>query len=293
MPHTAPITAADQSVRAVRAERQVRVRARPSRERVLERRSGELLLARYQRTRERADRDALVAQYLPLARSLAARYRHTGESFDDLSQVAAIGLLKAIDRYDPRWQTAFSTFALPTILGELRQHLRDHTWMVHVPRGARELSRRLGTATDELTGRIGRPPSVAELAGHLGVGEEEVIDARAARAARSPRSLEEPTSEGSEPATLGSLVSGGDGGIERAEDAVLVEAHLAALPSSARVLLRLRFQLDLRQRDIGALLGISQMQVSRRIRRSLERLQAAATEEPGGTAAGQLSAGEH
>jgi RNA polymerase sigma-B factor len=260
---------------------------------VLERRAGELRLGRYQRTRDRAEREALVEQYMPLARSLAARYRHTGESFDDLSQVASIGLLKAIDRYDPRRQTAFSTFAVPTILGELRRHLRDHTWMVHVPRGVQELSRRLGTATDELTGRIGRPPIVAELACHLGVGEEEVLDARAALAAHSPRSLDEPISEESEPVTLGDLLSGGDGGMERAEDAVLVEHYLGQLAPRDRELLRLRFRQDLRQREIGALLGVSQMHVSRLIRQSLERLQAAATEEAAAAAAGQLSDGDH
>jgi RNA polymerase sigma-B factor len=275
------------------AERPVGVRARPSREPVLERRAGELRLGRYQRTRDRAEREALVEQYMPLARSLAARYRHTGESFDDLSQVASIGLLKAIDRYDPRRQTAFSTFAVPTILGELRRHLRDHTWMVHVPRGVQELSRRLGTATDELTGRIGRPPIVAELACHLGVGEEEVLDARAALAAHSPRSLDEPISEESEPVTLGDLLSGGDGGMERAEDAVLVEHYLGQLAPRDRELLRLRFRQDLRQREIGALLGVSRMHVSRLIRQWLERLQAAATEEAAAAAAGQLSDGDH
>jgi RNA polymerase sigma-B factor len=263
------------------AERQIRVLARPSRERGLERRAGELRLARYQRTREPADRDALVELYMPLARSLAARYRHTGESFDDLSQVASLGLLKAIDRYDPCRQSAFASFAVPTILGELRRHLRDHTWMVHVPRGVQELSQRLRTATEELTGRIGRPPIVAELARHLRVGEEEVLDARAALAAHSPRSLDEPISDNSEPepATLGDLVSGGDGGMELAEGAVLVEHYLAQLPPRNREVLRLRFEEDLKQREIAALLGISQMHVSRLIRQSLERLQAAAADE--------------
>jgi RNA polymerase sigma-B factor len=162
----------------------------------------------------------------------------------------------------------------------VRRHLRDHTWMVHVPRGVQELSRRPGTATDELTGRFGRPPIVAGLARHLGVGEEAVLDARAALAAHSPRSLDEPISEDSQPATLGDLLSGG-GGMERAEHAVLVEHYLAQLPPRDRALPRLRFQQDLRQREIGALLGISQMHVSRLIRRSLGRLQAAATEEAG------------
>ena len=142
---------------------------------------------------------------------------------------------------------------MPTILGELRRHLRDHTWMVHVPRGVQELSLRLGTATDELAARIGCPPIVAELARHLGVGEEEVLDARAALAAHSPRSLDEPISEDCQPATLGDVVSGGDGGMERAEDAGLVEHYLAQLLPRNRELLRLRFQQDLKQREIGAL----------------------------------------
>ena len=142
-----------------------------------------------------------------------------------------------------------------------------------------ELSQRLRTATDELTGRLGRPPIVAELARHLGVGEEEVLDARAALAAHSPPSLDEPISDDSEPVTLGDLLSGGDGGIERAEHAVLVEHYLAQLPSCDRQVLRLRFQQDLTQREIGALLGVSQIARSRLIRHWLKRLQPAATEE--------------
>src|SRR3954469_13661316 len=150
---------------------------------------GELRLAPSQRTREPTEREVLFERFLPLARSLAARYRHTSESFDDLVQVASLGLLKAIDRYDPGRGHAFSSFAVPTILGELRRHMRDHTWSIHVPRELQELSQRIGPAPAQLSTTLGRPPTVSELADHIGVTEELVLDARQATAAYSPASL--------------------------------------------------------------------------------------------------------
>src|SRR3954463_11580390 len=135
----------------------------------IQRRAGELRLARFSRTRDENERDVLFARYLPLARSLAARYRHTSEPFDDLLQVASIGLLKALERYDPERGYAFSSFAVPTILGELRRHLRDLTWSVPVPRALQALGQRLTPATDELASVLGRPPAVAALPAPLGV----------------------------------------------------------------------------------------------------------------------------
>jgi RNA polymerase sigma-B factor len=244
-----------------------------------QRRTGELRLARFHRSRNATERDALIERYLPLARSLAARYRHTSEPFDDLLQVASIGLLKAIERYDPARGTAFSSFAVPTILGELRRHLRDHTWSIHVPRDLQELGQRLAPATEELSLELGRAPTVAEIAARLGTTEEAVLDAREAVAAHSPASLDEPVKSDDTSATLADLLGGDDHAMVHAEDALLIDHYLAHLPARSRQVLRLRFQADLKQREIGAILGVSQMHVSRLIRQSLEQLQAIVAEE--------------
>jgi len=244
----------------------------------IERRAWELRLARYQRTREPSEREVLLERFLPLARSLAARYRHTSESFDDLVQVASLGLLKAIDRYDSGRGHAFSSFAVPTILGELRRHMRDHTWSIHVPRELQELGQRIGPATDELSTTLGRPPTVSELADHIGVTEEQVLDARQATAAYSPASLDHPVGEDDEPALVDRLGSE-DRALSAVEDSVLLDHYLAHLPARSREVLRLRFENDLKQREIGAILGISQMHVSRLIRQSLQHIQAVVAAE--------------
>src|SRR3954454_16644767 len=253
-------------------------------DRRIHRRAGELRLARFSRSRTGTERDALIERYLPLARSLAARYRHTSEPFDDLLQVASIGLLKAIERYDPGRGTAFSSFAVPTILGELRRHLRDHTWSIHVPRDLQELGQRLAPATEELALELGRPPTVAEIAERLDASAEAVLDAREAVAAHSPASLDEPVKGDDAAGTLADLLGGDDHAIDRAEDALLIDHYLAHLPARSRQVLRLRFQQDLKQREIGAILGVSQMHVSRLIRQSLEQLQAVAADERSRTA---------
>jgi RNA polymerase sigma-B factor len=245
----------------------------------IQRRAGELRLAQFHRSRDSAERDALIQRYLPLARSLAARYRHTSEPFDDLLQVASIGLLKAIERYNPDRGTAFSSFAVPTILGELRRHLRDHTWSIHVPRDLQELGQRLAPATEALSLELGRPPTVTEIAARLGTTEEQVMDAREAVAAHSPASLDEPVKGDDSTATLADLLGSDDRAIERADDALLLDHYLTRLPARSREVLRLRFQEDLKQREIGAILGVSQMHVSRLIRQSLEQLQTIAADE--------------
>src|SRR4051812_20309379 len=221
-------------------------------DRRIHRRAGELRLARFSRSRTGTERDALFERYLPLARSLAARYRHTSEPFDDLLQVASIGLLKALERFDPQRGYAFSSFAVPTILGELRRHLRDHTWSVHVPRDLQELGQRLTPVADELSGELGRPPTIAEIAARLGVGEEEVLDAREAVAAHSPASLDERVSGEEQSATLGDLLGGEDEALGTAEDAILLDQYLSHLPPRSREVLRLHFEDDLKQREIGA-----------------------------------------
>jgi RNA polymerase sigma-B factor len=251
---------------------------RPSRLELVERQQGELRLARYARSRNPAERDELVRRYMPLARSAAARYRHTSESFEDLLQVAALGLLKAIDRYDPSRGFAFSSFAVPTILGELRRHLRDHTWSVRVPRPLQELTQRLRSATDALAVELGREPTISELANRLGVTEEEVLDGRQVMAAQTPASLDEPTNQADDFAPLVELLGSEDSALAAADDAIVVEDLLRRLPARSREVLRLRFEKGLKQREIGELVGLSQMHVSRTIRDSLAQLRAMAAQ---------------
>jgi RNA polymerase sigma-B factor len=237
-------------------------------------RAVEVVFARYRRTHDSTDREALVRRYLPLAGALATRYRHTSEPFDDLRQVASMGLLKAIDRYDPGRGTAFTSFAVPTILGELRRHFRDTTWMVRVPRELQELSARLDGVTAELERELGRAPTADEVAQRLGATSERVIEAREAAGAHWATSLDAPLTSTDGGASLAELVGAEDDALDAVDDAVTLELLAAdTLDDREREILRLRFEEDLRQTDIGERLGISQMHVSRLIRRALERLQ--------------------
>jgi RNA polymerase sigma-B factor len=225
---------------------------------------------------DRSARAALVERYLPLARRLAHRYRHTGEPTEDLVQVACIGLVKAIDRYDPSRASAFSTYAVPTILGELRRHFRDHTWAIHVPRDLQELSLRVDRVTQELAGMSHRPPTIAEIARAVGVSEEDVLEAREAGCAYRATSLQRRVGGGddNDRPTLGDVLPQPDDGLDRAEDRAVLDRLLRRVTERDREALRLRFEEDLTQAEIGERLGISQMQVSRILRRALARLRA-------------------
>jgi RNA polymerase sigma-B factor len=238
-----------------------------------------LLLARYAREHSPADRERLAARFEPLARSLAIRFIHTSEPLDDLLQVARLALLKAIDRFEPERGTAFSSLAVPTITGELRRHLRDHSWPIHVPRELQELTQKLGAATPKLVGRLGRQPTTAELAEALGTDIETVLEARAAARAHSPDSLDRPLTEEADGGVMGDLVAGDRDDIGQAETRAVAQHYLARLPHRNRAVLLLRYHEDLKQREIGELLGISQMHVSRLIRQSLEMLRGIAAEE--------------
>jgi RNA polymerase sigma-B factor len=239
----------------------------------------QLLLARYARDRKRADREQLAARFEPLARSMAMRFAHTSEPLDDLLQVARLALIKAIDRFDPERGTAFSSLAVPTILGELRRHLRDHSWPVHVPRELQELTQKLGVATAKLVSRLGHQPTTAELAEELGSDVETVLEARGAARAHSPDSLDRPVVDEADGAVVADLVPAHDDGIRDAETRAMTRHYLSRLPHRNRAVLLLRFHEDLKQREIGELLGISQMHVSRLIRQSLEMLRGLAAEE--------------
>ena len=212
-----------------------------------------------------------MERYLPLARHLARRYPAGGEH-EDLMQVASMGLLKAIDRFDPSRGIAFSSFAVPTILGELRRYFRDYGWSVRPPRDVQELTGKLASATDRLTARLRRTPTADELAEECGVSVEQVLEAHAAITAHHPVALDRPHNGEDDAKPAGGLGTE-DPGMAEVEDTLAFESLLAVLPERERLILHLRFHEGWRQREIGEHLGISQMHVSRLIRQSLTTLQ--------------------
>lgn len=224
--------------------------------------------------RRAAVRDELVTAYLPLVRHLASRYRDRGEPYEDLVQVGTIGLIAAVDRFDPSRGTELSTFATPTILGEIRRHFRDHAWAMRVPRGLQELSTRVSRASDELTAELHRAPTVREIADALGVGTDDVLAALEARHAYALDSLAPADDGGGEEAAPWGEIEPAFAEIEERETLLPL---LAALPSRQQQILRMRFVDGLSQTAIAEALGISQMHVSRLLARSLAELRAGMT----------------
>ncbi len=237
------------------------------------------LLVRYHRDRDPAARNALVSRFVPLARQLARRYQHTGEPLDDLVQVASLGLLKAIDRFDPTRGTAFSSFAVPTILGELKRNFRDRGWSVRVPRDLQELAINVERVSDELLNQSGRSPTVDEIAKHLGISGEQVLEAREAKGAYRAISLDQPRDDDDDE-SIAHNIGAEDPGFRLTEDAATLEKLMTVLSDRERHVLQLRFTDDLKQSEIGAEIGVSQMQVSRIIRQAVSRLQEEAGQLP-------------
>jgi RNA polymerase sigma-B factor len=224
----------------------------------------------------RAERDAIVVRYLPLARHLAAQYTRGGEPFDDVFQVACIGLVKAVDRFDAGRGVAFSSYATPTIVGEIKRHYRDRTWAIHVPRDLLELALRVERASDQLAAERGRPATVADVARRLNVREDEVRRARDVSLARWTVSTDQRRGTGDEDATIADGIGAAEPGFEAAEHRATLQTLMRCLSARDREVMRLRFAEDLTQDEIGSVMHISQMQVSRVLRTSLERLQAVA-----------------
>jgi RNA polymerase sigma-B factor len=237
------------------------------------------LLERYHRNGDPAAREALVERFLPLARQLARRYQRGGEPLDDLVQVASLGLLKAIDRFEPDRPTAFSSFAVPTILGELKRHFRDRGWSVRVPRDLQEMTVRVDRTSEELSRELGRAPTPLEIAEHIGITTEQVLEAREAAGAYRAISLDRPRDEDDEDTGAAEWMGIDDPGFSLAEDSATVERLMAVLTDREREVLRLRFDEDLTQSEIGARVGVSQMHVSRLIRQAIARLRAAADDQ--------------
>lgn len=231
-----------------------------------------MLIERYRETGDRQVLDGLTADLLPWLRQLARRFSGRGIDDDDLIQVASLGLVKALDRFDPARGIRFATFAEPTISGEIKRHFRDRGWAVRTPRDLQELSIQLTRAIDFLTGDLGRSPKVSEISAYLGVGEEAVLDAMHVGAAYTADSLDLPTDDdGPQPPVLSTY----DSGYDTSEQRVALGTAFELLSPRDRLIMHMRFFEDLTQADIAGRLDISQMQVSRVIRASLARLRSA------------------
>jgi RNA polymerase sigma-B factor len=239
------------------------------------------LLRRYAREGSPVVREELAERFMPLARRLAARYAGGAEPFDDLVQVASVGLVKAIDRFDPERGTAFSTFAVPTILGELKRHFRDRGWSVHVPRDVQERILKVERATAELPSKLGRTPTVQDIAKRIEATDEEVLEAMHASQGHHAVSLDAASSlaDGDEPAPLGDRIGEEDQSFETVEYGAAIAPVLNEISERDREVLHLRFVDDLTQSEIAQRVGVSQMHVSRILRATVERLREQVPEE--------------
>ena len=224
------------------------------------------LLIRYHRHGDQSAREELVQRLLPLARRMARRYRRSDEPLDDLVQVATLGLIKAIDRFDPARETAFSSYAVPTMLGELKRYFRDNGWAVHVPRGMQERVMQVDNCVKDMSRKLGRSPSAQQVAETLDLTIEQVLEAMEAASAYDAVSLE----------SYAESIGSEDERFELVEYGATIAPTLQALPPRDRIVLHLRFVEDLTQAEIAERVGVSQMHVSRLIRRALERLRTVA-----------------
>jgi RNA polymerase sigma-B factor len=233
-----------------------------------------ILFARWQHDGDEAARNELVERHLALARKLAGRYAHTQEPFDDLFQVSCIGLIKAVDRFDADRGVAFSSYAVPTILGELKRHFRDKGYALHLPRGLQELVLKVQKATGELTSRTGSSPSADEIARHLSLDLEHVLEALETIVANRAASLDEPIDREvcAESVSRHDTVGADEEGYGFIETSTSLSAAAKRLPELDRRVLALRFHGHLKQREIAEQIGVSQMQVSRILRRTTDQL---------------------
>jgi RNA polymerase sigma-B factor len=226
------------------------------------------LLVAYHRDGDQDARERALVELMPLVRALASRYAGRGEPMEDLVQVGSIGLIKAVDRFDVDRGVEFASYAVPTIVGEIRRHFRDKAWAMHVPRRLKELSLRLSRVLDQLTTELGRSPTIAELAEAAGVDEEDAIDAIDSMNAYSTRSLQAPLDDRSDD-SLAERLGTDESGYAEVEDGTLVASGLDALDERERRIVEMRFFDEMTQSQIASEIGISQMHVSRLLRKSL------------------------
>jgi RNA polymerase sigma-B factor len=244
----------------------------------------EVLIERWQKLSDERAREELVRRFMPIARKLARRFQGAWEIFDDLAQVAGIGLVKAIDRFDIERGVTFQSYAVPTILGELKRYLRDSGWAIHVPRSLQERALKVEQAQRQLATQSGRTPTFNELAEYLEISIEDVLEAAEATSAHHAISFETPREDGSDDGqstTLGETLSTTDEGFDLVDLSVSIGRAAAALTERERQVLALRFVADETQAEIAEEIGLSQMQVSRIIRQALGRMETLMREEPG------------
>ena len=239
------------------------------------------LWERFARDHDPAIREELVRRNMAFAKRLALRYRGASESFDDLLQVASLGLVNAIDRFDPSRGTPFAAFASPTILGELKRHFRDRVWTVRVPRGLHDRMAEVDKAISALTVELQRSPSVGEIAAKLDVDPNEVLEVLEANHNRRPLSLDRPVGGEDDESPASEWVGDEDQGYELIDDKLALEGALPQLDDRERLILRLRFVEDMTQSQIADQIGHSQMHVSRILRRTLERIREQVAEQNG------------
>ena len=232
------------------------------------------LLRRYHVDGDRSAREQLIARHLPLVRSLARRYAGRGEALEDIEQVGAIGLIKAIDRFDLERQVSLATYATPNVVGEIKRHFRDKGWAIRVPRSLQELNAKMSGAIDDLTASLGHSPSVAEIAASLGTTNEEVLEALEVGTAYTALSLDAGPAGGDDDSDPMETIGGEDAEFDRSEDRATLGPALARLPERERQILKMRFEEGLPQTQIAERVGLSQMHVSRLIRRSLATMRA-------------------
>jgi RNA polymerase sigma-B factor len=237
------------------------------------------LLVRYHRFDDGRAREELVKSFLPLARQLARRYYRGREPLDDLVQVASLGLVKAVDRFDLERTTSFTSYAVPVILGELRRHFRDTGWALHVPRGLQERALQVEAAAGRLSMATGHPPTPSQIAEAIGTDLEDVLEALVVVHSTDVASLDAPREgqDGEREAQI-DRIAAEDRGYELVEDRLAVANAMERLPERERAVLGLRFLKDMTQTQIAERIGVSQMQVSRLIRRGLERLREEASQ---------------
>ena len=236
----------------------------------------------YRTTRDRGLRNEIIERHRWLALHCAKRFANKGEPHDDLIQVAMLGVLKAVERFDPDYGATFATFAVPTITGELRRHFRDTTWAVHVPRRAKDLQHTVKLASDELGHVLGRSPTVTEIADHAGVAEEDVLEAIEAARCYRKTPVVAPGDDGD--ADDVSSLGAPDLGIDAVDAALTVDRLLTELPARERRIVELRYMRGLTQSRIAELVGVSQVQVSRLLRSSLARMHGTLEDAPGSCA---------
>jgi RNA polymerase sigma-B factor len=236
------------------------------------------LFLQYHRTGSRRDRDALIERFMPLARSLARRYRRGPEPLEDLEQVASLALLRAVEGFDPTRGLAFSSYAVPSIAGALKRHYRDFGWSVRMPRDLQELALRIDRFNDEAWATNGSAPTATEIAEKAGVSVEAVVEAREAHLALRADSLDQPlrSTEDDAGASLLDTIGSSDGDYDRAFDRVVLDSLLATLDARDQTIVRLYYREELTQSEIGEQLGLSQMHISRLLRQATAQLVAAA-----------------